>query len=149
MPDFISSCDNFLLPLFILFIELIGSIAVLSSKRAHDFLIINMKRDAILAGKLLRKCGSMIPLNAIEPNKFKLYKLFSTRISAKFTCLIGGWTKARLNFGRYYDPSYQREKYDVWFSLRFTGPFFDPASKEKDNFVEIEQAFLVDMGLDE
>ena len=91
----------------------------------------------------------MIPLKEIEPNKFKLYKFYSTRISAKFTSLIGGWTKARLNFGRYYDPSYQRRKYDVWFSLRFTGPFFDPASKGKDNFVEIEQAFLIDMGLDE
>ena len=100
-------------------------------------------------GKKFYHTDKMIPLKEIEPNKFKLYKFYSTCISAKFTSLIGGWTKARLSFGRYYDPSYQRRKYDVWFSLRFTGPFFDPASKEKDNFVEIEQAFLIDMGLDE
>ena len=93
--------------------------------------------------------NKVIPRKDIVPGKFKLYKMYSTQISAKFTSFVGGWTKARLKFGRYYDPSYQRKKYDVWFSMRFTGPYFDTASKEKDNCVEIEQAFLVDMGLDE
>jgi hypothetical protein len=100
-------------------------------------------------GQKFHHLGKVIPRKDIVPNKYKLYKLPSICVTSKCSYFIGGWTDCRLHLGRFYDPSYQRRKYDVWYSLKFTGPAFDPASKEKENRVSLEQAFLVDTGLDE
>lgn len=100
-------------------------------------------------GKKFHHQNKFIPMKDIVPGKYKLYKVPAINVTSKCSYFIGGWTKARLHLGRFFDPSYQRRKYDVWFSLKFTGPAFDPASRDKENRVAIEQAFLVDVGLDE
>ena len=38
------------------------------------------------------------------------------------------------------------KKYEIWASLKFEGPDFDPNSREKENTVSCDQVFLVEMG---
>ncbi|NLE41189.1 MAG: hypothetical protein GX615_05085 [Lentisphaerae bacterium] len=49
--------------------------------------------------------------------------------------------------GRYYDPSYHERRYEVWASLKCTGPFFDPDSAADVSDISCDQVFLVDKGM--
>lgn len=90
-----------------------------------------------------------IPANRIVPNQYHLYKLFTAPLTPKCRLVLGDlWGKSVdiMRLGRYFDPSYQRDRFEFWANLKFEGPRFDPNSTEKTNSVSCDQIFLVNVG---
>ena len=88
----------------------------------------------------------------IVPNQYRLYKLFTAPLPAQCILVFGNMWGSSLDIrklGRYFDPTYQQRQYEFWASLKFEGPEFDSASKDKDNYISCDQIFLVDMGMAE
>jgi hypothetical protein len=93
--------------------------------------------------------NTRIKLADIVPNRYKLYKLFTTYLPARSRFVIGGLWGSSLDIqklGRYYDPSYQQRQFEYWANLKFEGSLFDPNSQAKDNYISCDQVFLVNTG---
>jgi len=86
----------------------------------------------------------------IVPNRYKLYKLFTSYLPSRCRlvfCGLWGYSLDIQHLGRYYDPSYHQRQYEFWANMKLEGPLFDPDSKEKDSHVSCDQIFLVNMGM--
>ena len=97
---------------------------------------------------LLQK--ALIPKAEIVPHRYKLYKLGTARLPRSVVLVTGGLWGCELDvssLGRYYDPTYHNRNYEVWISLKFEGPKFDPQSQAKDSYISWDQILLVDKGV--
>ena len=95
--------------------------------------------------------GGKIPLLELTPGKYRLVKIGVANISPSCRLVLGNYWDSSLsmNFGRYYDPSYQQRKYEIWVSIKVDGPMFDRSSIAKDSRISCDQVFLVNLGLEQ
>ena len=86
----------------------------------------------------------------IVPNRYKLYKVGTARLPKSLRFVIGSRWGSELDIetmGRYYDPTYHNRNYEIWISMKFEGPKFDPKSQATDSLISWDQIFLVDKGV--
>ena len=65
-----------------------------------------------------------IPVKLLIPGKYTLVRLGETRISANTRLVLGGFWGTSLDINglnRYYDPSYQARRFELWASLKLEG----------------------------
>ncbi len=106
--------------------------------------------DAAEKKWLLTGKEANIPKAEIVPNHYKLYKMGTARLPKDLRFVTGGLWGTGLDvgtMGRHYDPTYHNRTYEIWISLKFEGPKFDPKSHATDSFISWDQILLVDKGV--
>ncbi len=95
--------------------------------------------------KTLERVGH-VPLAEIVPNSYKLHKLITAPLSQRCSIVLSENWLLTVDLSPHFLFTFPDKKYEIWASLKFEGPDFDPNSKEKENTVSCDQVFLVEMG---
>ena len=92
--------------------------------------------------KTLNRTG-LIPLKDIVPNKYKLYKLITGPLSRRCLLVLSRDWHLSFDLSPHFLFTFPNKKYEIWASMKFAGPDFDPKSKAKENTISCDQVFLV------
>lgn len=98
---------------------------------------------------LIRPDQCTIPLSFFEKDKYKLFRIGTTRIPKSCGLIFGGlWgSPTGVNsLSSCFDPSYYARQYEIWASVKAQGPKFFKDDKRK-NKLFVEQVFAVDKGM--
>ncbi len=83
-----------------------------------------------------------LPIADIAPGKYKLYHLGRTMISNDSIIWVGSWHDA-YQIGRFSQVGNEKQKYDIYALLKFTGPSFEPGAEGPDAVCK-DQLFVVE-----
>jgi len=90
-----------------------------------------------------------IPLDGVTLGEYQLHELFTARLPARVRLVFAerwGTSLDILKLGRYYDPTFHHREYEIWASLKFEGPLFDPNSADIESTISCDQIFMVNKG---
>lgn len=85
-----------------------------------------------------------IDASKCTPGKYELYLLGKTRITRGFLVALDSWWGVAASLAPYYPEGDEFREFEIWASLKFTGPSFEKNSREKQDRMFCDRFFLVD-----
>ena len=83
-----------------------------------------------------------LPLTEIKPDVYQFHKLGTVELTPECLVWLGGSWMLSGKLGEFYEPGVLN-RWDVYISLKFSGPSFSPASKQAGDLVRSDQIVLV------
>jgi hypothetical protein len=108
--------------------------------------------DALEKQWLLTGQTARLPLSELAPNRYRLYRVGIDRLPQSSRFVVGKRWGTGVDIdtlSTYYDPDHHQKQYEIWMSLKFEGPAFDPQSEASESAISWDQLFLVDKGVRE
>ncbi len=105
--------------------------------------------DALEAKWLLRAESASLKLAEIVPGRYTLHRVGTERLPKSSRFVVGNLWGSGLDIdalATYYNPDHHNRQYEIWISLKFEGPEFDPQSKAEASHIYWDQIFLVEKG---
>ena len=93
--------------------------------------------------KTLDRVGR-VPLADITPNKYKLYKLITGPLSQRCSLVLSDDWLLTVDLSPNFLFTFPDRRFEIWASLKLSGPDVDPQSKAKENTVSCDQVLLVE-----
>lgn len=85
-----------------------------------------------------------IPKEEIVPGRYQLYRLGKCPLARNFLLVLSRNWHVAFDLSSHFPWTFPDTEFEIWASMKFSGPDFDPLSAEEENTIRCDQVFLVE-----
>lgn len=93
--------------------------------------------------KTLTRVGH-IPKEEIVPDRYQLYRLGKRPLARNFLLVLARNWHVGFDLSSHFPWTFPDTEFEIWASMKFSGPDFAPLSSEEENTIRCDQVFLVE-----
>ena len=85
-----------------------------------------------------------IPKEEIVPDRYQLHLLGKSPLARNFLLVLARNWHVSFDLSSHFPWTFPDTEFEIWASMKFSGPDFDPLSAEEENTIRCDQVFLVE-----